>query len=173
MRAPANPAYAYLVVSSIARGANNGFKLDAAPGGVGLHRHLDPRQCLRRVPNRPRPSAARTVRPARWISDQVWHDGQIIAVVLAETFEGAREAANRVVVSYAAETPSATFDSPGTTTEPHKAMMGRRGDPKKGDAAGVFQAAPVKIDARYSTPPPASQPDRAVRPPPASGMARS
>ena len=43
-------------------------------------------------------------------SDQIWHDGQIIGVVVADTYEAAREAAFRVRVHYARETPAATFD---------------------------------------------------------------
>ena len=150
--APANPAYAYLVVSSIARGRITGFKLDAARAVSGYIDILTHENVAGEY-QPPPPFGGKDGQTGTLDSDQVWHDGQIIAVVLAETFEGAREAANKVVVSYAAETPSATFDSPGTTTEPHKAMMGGEGDPKKGDAAGAFQAAPVKIDARYSTPP--------------------
>src|ERR1700733_14027194 len=34
-------------------------------------------------------------------SDQIWHGGQIVAVVLAETFESAREAAHRLGIGYA------------------------------------------------------------------------
>ena len=48
-------------------------------------------------------------------SDVIMHDGQIIGVVLADTYEAAREAAYKVKVDYAAETPSAVFDSPGVT----------------------------------------------------------
>jgi xanthine dehydrogenase YagR molybdenum-binding subunit len=53
-------------------------------------------------------------------------------------------------VSYAEEAPSATFGSPGVETQPHKPEKGP--DPQKGDAAKAFAAAPVKIDASYSTP---------------------
>ena len=60
-------------------------------------------------------SARRSCRSA---SDQIWHGGQIVAVVLAETFEAAREAAHRLEVNYAEDTPAASFDSPGATTSP-------------------------------------------------------
>jgi xanthine dehydrogenase YagR molybdenum-binding subunit len=84
-------------------------------------------------------------------SDRVWHDGQIIAVVVADTFEAASEAASRVRVDYAVEAPGATFDSPGVTIEPHKTTP-EKPDPRKGDAAAALAGAAVKIDARYSTP---------------------
>ncbi len=70
--------------------------------------------------------------------------------MVAETYEAAREAANKVEVIYVPEPPSATFDSAGVETEPHKPERGP--DPNKGDAAGAFAAAPAKIDAHYATP---------------------
>jgi xanthine dehydrogenase YagR molybdenum-binding subunit len=148
---PANPAYAYMVTSTIARGRVTGFKLDAARAVSGYIDILN-HETLNGQYRAPAPFGGKDGQTTTVESDQVWHDGQIIAVVLAETYEAAREAANKVEVSYAAETPSATFDSPGTATEPHRAMNGG-GDPKKGDADGAFVAAPVKIDAKYSTPP--------------------
>jgi CO/xanthine dehydrogenase Mo-binding subunit len=45
-------------------------------------------------------------------SDRTWHDGQIVAVVVAESYETAREAAGCLAITYAAEQPSA--DSPGS-----------------------------------------------------------
>jgi xanthine dehydrogenase YagR molybdenum-binding subunit len=147
----ANPAYAYMVTSSIARGRVTGFDLDEARAVVGYIDILT-HQNINGEYHAPPPFGGKDGQTTTLESDQVWHDGQIIAVVLAESYEAAREAANKVQVRYAEQTPSATFDSAGTTTEPHKSQGGE-GDPKKGDAAGAFQSAPVKIDARYSTPP--------------------
>ena len=84
-------------------------------------------------------------------SDRVWHDGQIVAVVVADSFEAAREAAAKVRVSYIEEKPSAGFDSLGAVAEIRR-QSGDKKDPKVGDFAGAFAAAPVKIDARFSTP---------------------
>ncbi len=148
---PANPAYAYMVTSAIARGRVTGFKLDAAQAVVGYIDILT-HENMSGEYQPPPPLGGKDGQTTTLESDQVWHDGQIIAVVLAESFEAAREAANKVEVRYAAKAPSATFNTPGTTTEPHKSMSGGE-DPKKGDAEGAFEAAPFKVDARYSTPP--------------------
>ncbi len=86
-------------------------------------------------------------------SDRVQHDGQIVAMVVADTPEAAREGADRLVVTYAEEPPSATFDSPGSQTVAAKAVSKTHEDPEVGDAEGAFAAAPVKVDAVYSTPP--------------------
>ena len=84
-------------------------------------------------------------------SDQVWHGGQIVAVVLAETFEAAREAAHRLNVSYAEERPAATFDSAGVTEIAAKDASSSYEDPAVGDAETAFAAAPVSVDQHYST----------------------
>ena len=148
----AKPAYAYLVISSIAKGRITGFGLEAAratPGFIDILTHENINGEYKPPPPFGGGDDGQTTTLE---SDQVWHDGQIIGVVLAQSFEAAREAAHKVEVRYAVERPSATFDSPGVSSEPHKKMQGGE-DPKKGDADAAFQAAPVKVDAHYATPP--------------------
>ena len=65
-------------------------------------------------------------------------------MVVADTYEAAREAANKVEVNYVPEPPGATFDSPGVETEPHQPLFAP--DPQKGDAEAAFAAAPVKVE---------------------------
>jgi xanthine dehydrogenase YagR molybdenum-binding subunit len=147
----ANPAYAYLVTSTIAKGRVTGFNLDAARAVKG---YLDilTHETVGDAYHAPPPFGGKDAQTTTLESDHVWHDGQIIAVILADTYEAAREAANKVEVTYAEEAPSATFDSPGAVSEPHKTAIGAE-DPTKGDEPGAFQSAPIKVDARYSTPP--------------------
>lgn len=145
----ANPAYAYLVISGIARGRVAGMDLDAAkatPGVIDILTHDNVGQEVK-PPMGPDGKPTTTTLE----SDQIWHDGQIVAVVLADSYEAAREGAYKVVVRYAPEAPSATFDSPGVQVEPLRPSETHQ-DPAKGDAAAAFAAAPVKIDARYETP---------------------
>ncbi len=144
----ANPAYAYLVTSAISRGRIAAMNLDranAVPGVVDILTHQNVGGAIK-PPTGPDGGPTTTTLE----SDRIWHDGQIIAVVLADSFEAAREAAYKVDVSYAAETPSASFGSPGTETAEHKGRDGP--DPKKGDAVAAFAAAPVRIEADYDTP---------------------
>jgi xanthine dehydrogenase YagR molybdenum-binding subunit len=148
----AHPAYAYLVTSTIARGRVRAMRLErarAVPGVLDILNHAN----VGGQAKTPAPfGGGKDGVTTTLETDQVWHDGQIIAVVVAETFEAAREAAHRVEVDYDAQTPSATFGSPGTKTEPRKPQRPGSKDPAKGDAASAFAAAPVRIDARYSTP---------------------
>jgi len=154
-----NPAHAYLATSTIARGRITRIdETDArkVPGVLDILTHQN-------VGDRVKPGKIFSQKGymgssiAPLASDQVQHDGQIVALVVAETFEAAREAAHRLRVDYAAETPSATFDSPGLTTVSAEEAS-REGEqpgeekPKVGDAQAALAAAPVTIDQHYATP---------------------
>ncbi len=85
-------------------------------------------------------------------SAEVRHDGEIIAVVLAESYEAARDASQRLRVTYAERKPTATFESAGLAAEKPPKGDPRVEDIKVGDAVAAFASAPVKIDQRYATP---------------------
>ncbi|HEX3699060.1 MAG TPA: xanthine dehydrogenase family protein molybdopterin-binding subunit [Phenylobacterium sp.] len=145
----ANPAYAYLVTSAIARGRVTGFDLAAAkavPGVIEILTHETVGKEIK-PPLGPDQKATTTTMEI----PQVWHDGQIVAIVLADSYEAAREAAHKVVVHSAREAPTASFDDPGAEAQPRKADEMHH-DPAKGDAAAAFAAAPVKLDQHYETP---------------------
>jgi xanthine dehydrogenase YagR molybdenum-binding subunit len=83
---------------------------------------------------------------------EIDHYHQAIALVVAETFEQARAAAHLVRVDYV-RTPG-QFDlaeAKDRATAPEE-ITGGPPDTKVGDFAGAFAAAPVKIDATYTTP---------------------
>jgi xanthine dehydrogenase YagR molybdenum-binding subunit len=80
----------------------------------------------------------------------VQHYHQAVAVVVAETFEQARAAANMVKVSYAKE--KGAYDlhaAKGSATKPKKE---EKPDTAVGDFAKAFASAPVKLDMNYTTP---------------------
>ena len=147
----AKPAYACLVTSTIARGRIAGFHLEdakAEPGVLDILTHQNVGDQVK-----PPPAAASGGQTTTLETDQVWHDGQIIAIVVADSFEAAREAALKVKVDYAEEQPSATFDWSGAETKAVARVEKKsHKDPAVGDFAGAFAVASVKIDARYSTP---------------------
>lgn len=144
----ANPAYAFLVTSAIARGHIASMGLDRAKAVAGVLDILTHANVGGVVKSPKGPDGGPTTTTLE--SDRIWHDGQIVAVVVADSFEAAREAAFKVDVTYAAETPSATFGSPGVEIGEHKGRSGP--DPKKGDFAAAFAAAPVHVEADYDTP---------------------
>lgn len=149
-----DPAYAFLVTSAIARGRIDSFDLDDAKGVRGVidivtHENAPKLKESKLFSNGG--YAGTTIQPLK--SADIAHDGEIIAVVVAESYEAAREAANRVKVSYSAVTSSASFDSPGTTKAAAKGQNAQfKEDPQVGDFARAFDEAEVKVEASYDTP---------------------
>src|SRR4051794_22784880 len=101
----ADPAYAFLLTSAIARGRITAIDESGSRAVPGVLDILTPRNSADAV----KPSklfseggyVGSTIMPLA--SDRIQHDGQIVAVVLADTFEAAREAAHRLEVAYEAE----------------------------------------------------------------------
>ncbi|PDT87376.1 xanthine dehydrogenase [Bradyrhizobium sp. Y36] len=149
-----NPAYAFLVTSAIAKGRIDRFDLDEARsvrGVIEIVTHENAPELKESKLFSDGGYAGTTIQPLK--SAEISHDGEIIAVVIAESYEAAREAANRVKVSYTATAPSATFDSPGTTAAAAKGQNAQfKEDAKVGDFAKAFDEAEVKITAAYGTP---------------------
>jgi xanthine dehydrogenase YagR molybdenum-binding subunit len=149
------PAYAFLVTSSIAKGRVDGFDLTAAKqvrGVIDIVTHENAEKLKKAKLFSDGGYAATTIQPLA--SADIAQAGQIVAVVLAESFEAAREAAHAVQVNFTAAPPTTTFDSPGTTSARAKGQLAQfKEDPKVGDFAGAFEAAEVKLTASYETPP--------------------
>jgi len=143
-----NPAFAYFITSRIARGSIQTFDLTEARAVAGVIDIVTYENVGVGFDKAQGPDGNPTTTTLE--DNKIWHEGQIIGIVVAETYEAAREAAHKSKVTYNEEAPSATFDSPGATTEPHKPQRGP--DPTQGDADGAFAKAPIKFEARYSTP---------------------
>ncbi len=144
----ANPAFAFLVLSTVARGRIRSFDLRAAQAVTGVLDILTYRNVGGEAdPPAPHGAGDETTTMQ---TDRIWHDGQIIGVVVAETFEAAREAAHAIGVEYDAEAPSATFGSPGAEEEVRE--PGEHEDFAIGDADAAFAGAAVRIDGRFGTP---------------------
>jgi xanthine dehydrogenase YagR molybdenum-binding subunit len=150
----ANPAFAILVTSPIARGHIVAFDLAKARAVPGVLDILTSENVegLKEVAffGDGGPAATR-IQPLT--SKKVWHDGQIMAMVVADTFEAAREAAYKVKSAFTADTPAATFDSPGADTiQASKVAKRHKEDPAIGDAEAGLARADVTIDVEYGTP---------------------
>jgi xanthine dehydrogenase YagR molybdenum-binding subunit len=145
----ANPAYAVLVTSAIAKGRLVGLDIESAKAVRGVLDILtqDNTDELKEV----KFGAAST--SIQKLGPEIAHDGQIIAMVVADTFEAASEAAYKVKASYAAEVPSASFDSAGVTAEDVTKVSERHKHmPQAGDAEQSLAGADVVLDAEYGTP---------------------
>ncbi len=144
----ANPAYAYLVTSTIARGHVRRFSLQAAQAVAGVLDILTWENVgVEADPPPPHGAGGETTTMQ---TSQVWHAGQIIGVVVAENYEAAREAARKVEVEYDEEPASATFGSPGADEQVRE--PGEHKDFMVGDANAAFASAAIRVDARFATP---------------------
>ena len=165
----ANPAFAWLVTSSIARGRIRGMDLTAAravPGVLDILTHENVGGAVEAADGT-RPEARR---PRRWRATGSGTTARSSRVVVADSFEAAREAGYKVVVDYDAETPSATFDSPGVETERKVAKAQKR--PGQGRRRGRLRRRAGARSTR-ATPRRRSITTRSsFSPPPASGTGR-
>ncbi|HEY3778535.1 MAG TPA: xanthine dehydrogenase family protein molybdopterin-binding subunit [Rhizomicrobium sp.] len=143
-----NAAYAFLLTSAIARGRIKRIDLDEARAVKGVLDILTHENVGKEA--KPPKQMMGGESTTTLESDRIWHDGQIIGVVIAESYEIAREAAYRVHVHYEKEKPSAGFDSEGAEQE--RREPGEFEDFDMGDAERAFAGAEVKIDAWYETP---------------------
>jgi xanthine dehydrogenase YagR molybdenum-binding subunit len=83
---------------------------------------------------------------------EIDHYHQAVAVVVAETFEQARSAAELVKIDY--EEAKGAFDLADGRNGAKMAPVSEGGKPETsvGDFSGAFAAAPVQLDATYTTP---------------------
>ncbi|WP_068875899.1 MULTISPECIES: aldehyde oxidoreductase molybdenum-binding subunit PaoC [unclassified Phenylobacterium] len=142
----ANQAYGYVVGAAIGKGRIASMDLTrarAAPGVIAIVTAQN---------------AGKLAKPERntaplLAGPEVRHYHQAVALVVAETFEQARAAAGLVQVRYVKT--DGRFDlaaSRGSAIKPPPSWYGDA-DTAVGDFSGAFAAAPVKLDATYTTPP--------------------
>jgi xanthine dehydrogenase YagR molybdenum-binding subunit len=146
-----NAAHAVLVTSAIAKGRLTRLDLGdarAVPGVLDILTHENTGD-LKQLKFQQAGSAT----SMQSLGPDIFHDGQIVALVLADTLEAAQEGAYRVKASYAAETPSATFGSAGLTQDDvTKVSKQHKHLPNAGNADAALAGAEVAIDAEYATP---------------------
>jgi xanthine dehydrogenase YagR molybdenum-binding subunit len=138
----ANPAYAFLVTSAIAKGRIDAMDLSeakAVPGVLDIFYHANIGQLgnsneLKMIEYRS--GGAGPTSSIQDFGPEIKYGGQIIALVVADTFEAAREAAHKVKVTYQAEQPSATFNSSGVIEED---ISERKDVPHAGDAEAAYR----------------------------------
>ncbi len=142
-------AYAVLLTSTIAAGRVVRIDSGAAERVPGFLLILSHENVAGRIKT-PRAFAGLSTPTVE--SDQVMHDGQIIGLVVAESYEVACAAAACVHVEYERSAAAAGFDCSGVQRRRVKEANARHEDPRIGDADTAFAAAPVRISANYETP---------------------
>lgn len=147
-------AYGFIVPSTIGAGRITGFDLTAAealPGVVAiLTHHNAPEQAPLATPD----DADRFEQSRALLQDDVVRRyGQPIALVVAETFEAARDAAHRIEATYEEGSGIFEMDDPrAEPTIPDSLDGGLEADVCRGDFETAFSKAEVQIDVEYTTP---------------------
>jgi xanthine dehydrogenase YagR molybdenum-binding subunit len=140
-----NPAYGYVVGSAIAKGRIASIDLTEVKRAPGVLAVVTSQNAGKLGKGR--------FNTAKLLGGpEIDHYHQAIAVVVAETFEQARAAAQRVRVHYVRT--KGVFDlaaARGTGIKP-KPGFGGPADTAVGDFEGALAAAPVQLDATYTTP---------------------
>lgn len=136
-----NAAYGYVVGSAIAKGRITSINLSEASKAPGVIAIVTAETAGKLVKG--------NFNTAKLLGGpEIQHYHQAIAVVVAETFEQARAAANLVRVKYAPA--KGAYDL--AKAKDSAVMPKKDKDSKTGDFASAFATAPVRLDANYSTP---------------------
>jgi xanthine dehydrogenase YagR molybdenum-binding subunit len=141
-----NPAYGYVVGAAIAKGKITSIDLaaaQAAPGVLAVVTADNAGELVKGDYN----SAKLLGGP------DIEHYHQAIAVVVAETFEEARAAAQLVRVDYSIA--DGAFDlaaGKDTAAKPKADAINGEPETATGDFAGAFVSSPVQLDETYTTP---------------------
>lgn len=147
--------HAVTVQSSIARGHIRNMDVTAAKAVPGLIEIITYKNAIGlhaitgNGPNAGR-YGERDLLPLQ--SDRIYYDGQHIAIVVAETFEQAGEAAALIRVEYDEEKP--VVDMEAGMADKYKPKQGLTGEVQvsRGDAKTAFRTAPVVVSETYETP---------------------
>lgn len=139
-----NPAYGYVIGSAIAKGRITGIDLTAAKSAPGV-RAVVTADNAGKLGKGDRNTAKLLGGP------DIEHYHQAIALVVADTFEQARAAAELVRVDYVRTDGAFDLAEVKDIAKP-RAVFGGPADTAVGDFADAFAAAPVQLDARYTTP---------------------
>lgn len=146
--------YGVAVNSTIAKGRIVGFSLDEAqsvPGVLRIVTHLN-RPHMRSAGLFYKDMTAPAGKPFRPLfDDTVLYSGQPVALVLAETFEAAREAAGRVRVQYEVEEHDTNLVAAMARARPPKKMKAGFSPPPKdkGTPDQALEEAPFSISADF------------------------
>jgi xanthine dehydrogenase YagR molybdenum-binding subunit len=144
----ANPAYGYIVASGVAKGRIRSIDLTEAKAAPGVLAIVTADNAGK--------LAKGNFNTARLLGGpEIEHYHQAVALVVAETFEQARAAAELVRVDYARS--NGRFDLAKQLDAPLKGNNSGEGSAappidRTGNFEGAYAAAPVTIDVTYTTP---------------------
>ena len=143
-----NAAYGYVLGATVAKGRIVGIDLAEArraPGVLAIVTHQ----------NAGKLGKAKAITAKLLAGPEVQHYDQAVAVVVAETFEQARDASRRIKVRYAKAKGAYDLEAAKASAvkpEPNPDAGLDKPDTAVGDFDGAFAKAAVTLDATYTTP---------------------
>ncbi|ARV59773.1 xanthine dehydrogenase [Nostocales cyanobacterium HT-58-2] len=142
--------HGYLITATIANGqikSINTTAVEKAPGVINVFTHKNAPKVF--TPSNDFRTSKIYEARLPLSDDKVYYAGQIIGLVVADTFERARDAAHLVKVEYATQKP--IVDAKAATFKESPAQMGEELKFEKGDFAAGVASATAKIEASYKT----------------------
>jgi xanthine dehydrogenase YagR molybdenum-binding subunit len=146
----AGMTYAVVVQSTVATGRITTIDTAAARAVPGVIEILTHENAPKLPPQKPSPPASRMLTLLQ--DDKVRYNGQPIALVIADTFEHATEAAHRVTAKYSSQKPVTRMKPVAASAYPPPPSNGRKPDSSKGDVAAGLAQADVRVEHIYTTP---------------------
>jgi len=148
----ANLTHALIVTSAVARGQLLGVDISRAEKVLGVLRVITAETAIH-LPGAKTKSDANDRLLQLLQEDEIHYSDQPIAVVVANTLEGAQEAADLVSARYAPTPPSLAFSSTAAGSyAPKKAGPVGPADSKRGSFESAAKGADVRVDQTYTTP---------------------
>ncbi|WP_144431756.1 xanthine dehydrogenase family protein molybdopterin-binding subunit [Jannaschia seosinensis] len=143
---PENLVTGFLVRATITKGRVIGMKAEAVEAMPGVIRVMTGHPLLRN------PAQGQAHQAPEQILPKVDYFGQPVALVVAETFEQARHAAQALVVTYEEEVAEVDPNAASQVDKPKASQL------DQGDLEGAMRSSPVAIDTTYTTAPHSSAP---------------
>jgi xanthine dehydrogenase YagR molybdenum-binding subunit len=147
-------AHAVTIESTVAKGriaAIDSSLAERAPGFLAILHHGNVPKLNRPANDFMSASKAGEIRVV-FEDDRVYYVGQYVAVVIADTLEQARYAAERVRISYESEPALIDTDDAMSTEYSPGEFFGEKLSYDRGTSANAYATAQVTVDAKYRTP---------------------
>jgi xanthine dehydrogenase YagR molybdenum-binding subunit len=147
---PTDPAYAFIVQSTVASGSIASIDQTAAARASGVLAVITPFNVPKLPVSGPQPPARRHVTVLQ--EPDIFYNGQPIAVVVANTLPEAMHAAGLLKVDYKETPAKLNFKGRLAEARPPKQAGREPGAQTRGDITAAMAQAAVKIDQTYTTP---------------------
>ena len=153
-----NLAYGVIISSTIAKGRITDIDtsaIKAIPGVIGILTHQNAPQLPFQKAEELSPVELRVGEQLKVLqSDRIFFDRQPIGVVIADTLEGATEAAKKVKISYSQEDAQTSLEAQKgrAKTLGESSKGGRPSDTVRGNPQASFANAAIRIDQSYIVP---------------------